>query len=113
VRTPIVLVLPGTQPDDQNSHHHEGTHLLLQQTKPVVDRAQQLWNTNHAPANVKKFAKFQLELWGLDKFDLYLMHFPIALKFVDAAEKFPAEWEHPSGGVQLGPCAAPAPPRRC
>jgi D-xylose reductase len=70
--------------------------------KSPPDRSLQLWNTNHAPANVKSFAKYQLQLWGLDKFDLYLMHFPIALKYVPAETKFPAEWEHPDGGVQLG-----------
>jgi len=61
-----------------------------------------LWNTNHGPEHVKKVAKYQLELWGLDKFDLFLMHFPVSLKFVPVEEKFPAEWWNPAdNGVHL------------
>lgn len=85
------------------SHYHQSMTCYIRQTLP--DRYSQLWNTNHAPTNVKSFAKYQLQLWGLDKFDLYLMHFPISLKYVPAEIKFPAEWEHPDGGVQLGTLA--------
>ncbi|KAJ6503379.1 NADP-dependent oxidoreductase domain-containing protein [Mycena vitilis] len=51
-----------------------------------------LWNTFHAKEHVKALAKHQLGLWGIDYFDLFLIHFPIALKYVDPAERYPPEW---------------------
>ncbi|KAJ7446500.1 NADP-dependent oxidoreductase domain-containing protein [Mycena galericulata] len=51
-----------------------------------------LWNTFHAREHVKALATKQLGLWGLDYFDLFLVHFPIALKYVDPAERYPPEW---------------------
>ena len=34
----------------------------------------------------------QLELWGIDYFDLFLVHFPIALAYVDPRHRYPPEW---------------------
>jgi diketogulonate reductase-like aldo/keto reductase len=34
----------------------------------------------------------QLELWGLDYFDLFLVHFPVALAYVDPSHRYPPEW---------------------
>jgi hypothetical protein len=34
----------------------------------------------------------QLQLWGLDYFDLFLVHFPVALAYVDPAHRYPPEW---------------------
>jgi len=34
----------------------------------------------------------QLELWGLDYFDLFLVHFPVALAYVDPKHRYPPEW---------------------
>jgi hypothetical protein len=34
----------------------------------------------------------QLNLWGLDYFDLFLVHFPIALAYVDPKHRYPPEW---------------------
>jgi len=34
----------------------------------------------------------QLEHWGIDYFDLYLVHFPVALAYVDPAHRYPPEW---------------------
>ncbi|KAK7465411.1 hypothetical protein VKT23_005389 [Stygiomarasmius scandens] len=60
-----------------------------------------LWNTFHAKEHVKKMAKFQLDLWGLDHFDLFLVHFPIALQYVEPKDKYPPEWWGLDGGVHL------------
>ncbi|TDL28132.1 Aldo/keto reductase [Rickenella mellea] len=60
-----------------------------------------LWNTFHAADHVKELAQYQLKLWGLDYFDLYLIHFPIALKYVDPAHRFPPEWFGDDGNVHL------------
>ncbi|KAJ7110059.1 Aldo keto reductase [Mycena epipterygia] len=51
-----------------------------------------LWNTFHAKEHVTEMATKQLGLWGLDYFDLFLVHFPIALQYVDPAERYPPEW---------------------
>lgn len=34
----------------------------------------------------------QLDLWGLDYFDLFLVHFPIALAYVEPEHRYPPEW---------------------
>lgn len=51
-----------------------------------------LWNTFHAKEHVKKLAKKQLADYGIQQFDLFLIHFPISLKYVDPAERYPPEW---------------------
>ncbi|KAJ7631730.1 NADP-dependent oxidoreductase domain-containing protein [Mycena polygramma] len=56
-----------------------------------------LWNTFHAKEHVHALAKKQLAAWGLEYFDLFLIHFPIALKYVDPAERYPPEWFGPDG----------------
>jgi D-xylose reductase len=38
---------------------------------------------------VKPIAKKQLADWGVDYFDLYIIHFPIALKYVDPSVRYP------------------------
>ncbi|KAJ7122997.1 Aldo keto reductase [Mycena epipterygia] len=60
-----------------------------------------LWNTFHAKEHVKTLAKKQLGNWGLDYFDLFLVHFPIALKYVDPAERYPPGWFGADGQVHL------------
>ncbi|TFK36989.1 NADP-dependent oxidoreductase domain-containing protein [Crucibulum laeve] len=60
-----------------------------------------LWNTFHAHDHVKSLSKKQLDLWGIDYFDLFLVHFPIALKFVDPAHRYPPEWFGDDGKVHL------------
>lgn len=34
----------------------------------------------------------QLNLWGIDYFDLFLVHFPVALAYVDPKHRYPPEW---------------------
>jgi len=51
-----------------------------------------LWNTFHAREHVQRIAKMQLELWGIEYFDLFLIHFPISLKYVDPSHRYPPEW---------------------
>ncbi|KAF5368565.1 hypothetical protein D9758_002241 [Tetrapyrgos nigripes] len=60
-----------------------------------------LWNTFHAKEHVKQMAKMQLDLWGLDYFDLYLIHFPVSLQYVEPKDKYPPEWWGLDGGVHL------------
>jgi len=36
--------------------------------------------------------KKQLADWGIDYFDLFIVHFPVALKYVDPSERYPPGW---------------------
>lgn len=51
-----------------------------------------LWNTYHRKHYVRAACKKSLEDLGLEYLDLYLVHFPIALKFVPFEERYPPEW---------------------
>ncbi|EXJ85839.1 alcohol dehydrogenase [Capronia coronata CBS 617.96] len=51
-----------------------------------------LWATFHSPEHVEQAAKKQLGDWGLEYFDLYLIHFPLPLQYVDPAERYPPGW---------------------
>lgn len=48
-----------------------------------------LWNNYHAPQNVPLALAKVLEDLGLDYIDLFLIHFPIAFKFVPIEERYP------------------------
>ena len=51
-----------------------------------------LWNTYHAKEHVRPAAERTLNDLGLDYLDLYLVHFPIAQKFVPFEERYPPAW---------------------
>jgi D-xylose reductase len=51
-----------------------------------------LWNTYHRKEHVEAACRKSLDDLGLDYFDLYLVHFPIALSFVDFQDRYPPEW---------------------
>jgi len=60
-----------------------------------------LWNTFHSREHVPAITKRQLGLWGIDYFDLFLIHFPISLLYVDPDHRFPSEWFGDDGKVHL------------
>ena len=51
-----------------------------------------LWNTYHRPEHVRAACERSLRDLQLDYLDLYLIHFPIALKFVPFEDRYPPEW---------------------
>lgn len=51
-----------------------------------------LWNTYHHPDHVRPACERTLSDLGVDYLDLYLVHFPISLRYVDFAERYPPEW---------------------
>ena len=51
-----------------------------------------LWNTYHAAEHVEPACRKSLDDLGLEQFDLYLIHFPIALEYVPFDERYPPEW---------------------
>jgi D-xylose reductase len=53
-----------------------------------------LWNTFHDGERVEPICKKQLADWGLDYFDLYLIHFPVALEYVDPSVRYPPGWHY-------------------
>ncbi|KDE02644.1 NAD(P)H-dependent D-xylose reductase xyl1 [Microbotryum lychnidis-dioicae p1A1 Lamole] len=76
-------------------------------TREEVFVTSKLWNTNHAYEHVVPAAKHELSLWGLDYFDLYLIHFPVSLEYVDPNTRFPPEWWDGKPGGKVTPSNDP------
>ncbi len=70
-----------------------------------------LWNTYHRREHVRPACERSLVDLGLDYLDLYLVHFPIALKYVPFETRYPPEWVfnpdsvHPTMAVDAVPLA--------
>ena len=61
-----------------------------------------LWNTYHDHSVVEPICRKQLKDWGIDYFDLYIMHFPISLKYVDPSERYPPGFTYDGKNVIPG-----------
>lgn len=51
-----------------------------------------LWNTFHHKEHVRPALQKSLDDLGLEYLDLYLVHFPIALKYVAIEDRYPPGW---------------------
>ncbi|TFK23385.1 D-xylose reductase [Coprinopsis marcescibilis] len=58
-----------------------------------------LWNTFHEKERVEPITRQQLEWWGLDYFDIFYIHFPVALQYVDPKDSYPSGWHNLEGKV--------------
>lgn len=65
-----------------------------------------LWNTFHDADRVAPICRRQLADWGLDYFDLYLVHFPVALEYVDPSVRYPPGWFADDAGTEIRPSRA-------
>ncbi|KAL2813790.1 NADP-dependent oxidoreductase domain-containing protein [Aspergillus cavernicola] len=61
-----------------------------------------LWNSFHDGDRVEPICRKQLADWGVDYFDLYIVHFPISLKYVDPSVRYPPSWDSEDGKLELG-----------
>lgn len=60
-----------------------------------------LWNSFHDGDRVEPIVKRQLKDWGIDYFDLYIVHFPVALEWVDPAVRYPPGWHYDDAGKEV------------
>lgn len=62
-----------------------------------------LWNSFHDADKVGPICKKQLADWKIDYFDLYMVHFPVSLEYIDPSERYPPGWMDKSGkSITLG-----------
>ncbi|MBW3600065.1 MAG: aldo/keto reductase [Planctomycetes bacterium] len=68
-----------------------------------------LWNTYHAAENVQPAVKRTLQDLRLERLDLYMIHFPIALKYVPPETRYPPGWlyEPEARRPQMAPARVP------
>lgn len=60
-----------------------------------------LWQTFHEPEHVEQICRKQLADWGVEYFDLFIIHFPVALKYVDPAVRYPPGWFQEGDKVEI------------
>jgi len=59
-----------------------------------------LWNTFHEKGRVEPITREQLKWWGVDYFDIFYIHFPVALEYVDPNVSYPSGWTTLDGKVR-------------
>jgi diketogulonate reductase-like aldo/keto reductase len=82
---------------DYGNEHEVGAGIKAAIASGVCTRAElwvtsKLWNTYHAAEHVELACRKTLTDLGLDYVDLYLIHFPIATKYVPIEKRYPPEW---------------------
>ena len=87
---------------DYGNEHKVGEGIAHALADGLCDRedlwiTSKLWNTYHRKEHVTAACLRSLSDLRLDYLNLYLVHFPIALKYVDFSESYPPEWLYLSG----------------
>ncbi|KAH8681516.1 NAD(P)H-dependent D-xylose reductase [Xylariales sp. PMI_506] len=68
----------------------QGTALVKREELFITSK---LWNNYHKREHALQMAKLEVEAWGLDYLDLFLIHFPIAQEFIPFEElRWPCFW---------------------
>lgn len=65
---------------------------MLQRSELFI--TSKLWNTYHRREHVRPALERTLSDLRVDYLDLYLIHFPISLKYVPFEKRYPPEWVH-------------------
>ncbi|KAJ5399103.1 hypothetical protein N7465_009592 [Penicillium sp. CMV-2018d] len=69
-------------------------------TRAEIFITTKLWNNYHRHEHAIEMAKKQNDSWGLGYIDLFVMHFPCALKYIDpTVREYPAWWMDETGTV--------------
>jgi D-xylose reductase len=105
--TPKNVLLADFVPSDYGNEKESGEGVARAIKEGLVKRedlfiVSKLWNSFHDGPRVEPIAKEQLALWGIDYFDLYIVHFPVSLKYVDPKVRYPPGWEDEDGKVTPG-----------
>ncbi|KAF7187013.1 putative NAD(P)H-dependent D-xylose reductase xyl1 [Pseudocercospora fuligena] len=62
-------------------------------TRSEIFITTKLWNNYHRRPHALEMANSQNEAWGLGYIDLYLIHFPVSLKYISPSEiRYPGWW---------------------
>ncbi len=82
---------------DYGNESFTGTGIQASLKEGLVKREElwvtsKLWNSNHRPEHVRGACERSLRDLQVDYLDLYLIHFPIALKHVPESVRYPAGW---------------------
>jgi D-xylose reductase len=82
---------------DYGNESFSGEGIAAALSKKAVTRDElwvtsKLWNTNHRSEHVRAACEKSLQDLQVDYLDLYLIHFPISLKYVDPQTRYPAGW---------------------
>ncbi|EXJ81249.1 oxidoreductase [Capronia epimyces CBS 606.96] len=83
---------------DYQNEHEAGKGIKRAIDEGLVKREEifvttKLWNNYHRKDHALAMAKAQNEAWGLGYIDLYLIHFPIALPYIEPEKlRYPGWW---------------------
>ncbi|WWC69804.1 uncharacterized protein I206_103747 [Kwoniella pini CBS 10737] len=100
-------LLDGAADYDNEIQAGEGLNRAIQEgliKREDVTIVSKLWNTFHAAEHVEAACRRSLKDWGVEYFDVYYVHMPISLKYVDPKVRYPPGWSYdgtPTGNLVL------------